>query len=170
MTDTFDYISRFVVIVFGYCLAVLAAGFFLAAILYSQIDVLGYALSDPIFEGDFADMQDAWGMTGFYAAVLVGGPVLAFMAGSFSFFPALVLILIAELRSWNSSLPYCIGGLVIGLLGVGAGSMLAVNDQQISASIALLTGAFACSGVVGGFVYWLIAGRKAGRFLKHPAE
>ena len=55
---------------------------------------------------------------------------------------------------------------MIGLLGVGAGSLLAVADQQIAASIVLLTGAFACSGIVGGFVYWLIAGRNAGRFLE----
>ncbi len=116
MTDTFDYISRFVVIVFGYCVAVLAAGFFLAAILYSQIDVLGYALSDPFFQDVFNEIRDAWDMTGFYAAVLIGGPVLATMAGGFSFFPAVVLIVISEVRGWKSSLPYCIGGLVIGLL------------------------------------------------------
>jgi hypothetical protein len=166
LTDTFDYISRFVVIVFGYCVAVLAAGFFLAAILYSQIDVLGYALSDPFFQDVFNEIRDAWDMTGFYAAVLIGGPVLATMAGGFSFFPAVVLIVISEVRGWKSSLPYCIGGLVIGLLGVGAGSLLAVADQRIAASIVLLTGAFACSGIVGGFVYWLIAGRNAGRFLE----
>ncbi|MCX2695491.1 MULTISPECIES: hypothetical protein [Ochrobactrum] len=170
MTDTFDYITRFVVIVFGYCVAVLAAGFFLAAILYSQVDVLGYAMSDPFFQDIFTEIRDSWDMTGFYAAVLVGGPVLAFMAGGFSFFPALVLIVIAEARGWKSSLPYCIGGLVIGLLAMGTGSLFAITDQQIAASIALLTGAFACSGVVGGFVYWLIAGRNAGRFLARPAK
>ncbi|TCQ81982.1 hypothetical protein EDF68_101364 [Ochrobactrum sp. BH3] len=170
MTDTFDYITRFVVIVFGYCLAVLAAGFFLAAILYSQIDVLGYALSDPFFRDVFTEIRDAWDMTGFYAAVLVGGPVLAVMAGGFSFFPALVLIIVSEARGWKSSLPYCIGGLVIGLLAMGTGSLFSIHDQQLAAGIALMTGAFACSGIVGGFVYWLIAGRNAGRFLARPAE
>ncbi|OYR19875.1 hypothetical protein [Brucella thiophenivorans] len=169
MTDTFDYITRFAIIVFGYCLAVLAAGFFLAAILYSQIDVLGYAMSDPFFEDVFTEIRNSWDTTGFYAAVLVGGPVLAFMAGGFSFFPAVVLIVISEARGWKSSLPYCIGGLVIGLLAMGTGSLFAVADQNIAAGLALMTGAFACSGVVGGFVYWLIAGCNAGRLLSRPA-
>ncbi|MDT6939920.1 hypothetical protein RI570_07165 [Brucella pseudogrignonensis] len=170
MTDTFDYIMRFAVIVFGYCIAVLAAGFFLAAILYSQVDVLGYALSDPFFEDVFTEIRNGWDMTGFYAAVLVGGPVLAVMAGGFSFFPALALIVVSEVRGWKSSLPYSIGGLIIGLIAIGAGSIFTVNDQPIDAGIILLTGAFACSGIVGGFVYWLIAGRNAGRFLARPAQ
>lgn len=170
MTDTFDYIMRFVVIVFGYCIAVLAAGFFLAAILYSQIDVLGYALSGPFFEDVFTEIRDAWNMTGFYAAILVGGPVLAVMAGGFSFFPAMGLIVIGEARGWKSSLPYCIGGLLIGLMAMGTGSLFAFQDQQLAPSIVLMTGTFACSGVVGGFVYWLIAGRNAGRFLVRPVD
>jgi len=58
---------------------------------------------------------------------------------------------------------------VIGLLGMGTGSLFAVTDQTIAAGLALMTGAFAGSGVVGGFVYWLIAGRNAGRFLERPA-
>jgi len=170
LTDTFDYITRFTIIVFGYCIAVLAAGFFLAAILYSQIDVLGYALSDPFFQDVFTEIRGAWDMSGFYAAVLVGGPVLAVMAGGFSFIPALALIVISELRGWKSSLPYCIGGLVIGLLAISTGSLLSVTDRELAASVVLLTGAFAGSGIIGGFVYWLIAGRNAGRFLARPAE
>ena len=165
MTDTFDYISRFVVIVFGYCLAILMAGFFLAAMLYSQIDVLNYAQSDVFFENTFSEIHNAWNISGFYAAVLVGGPVLAVMAGGFSFFPALVLIVISEVRGWKSSLPYCIGGLLIGLLAIGTGSLFTVTDQQMATGIALMVGAFACSGIVGGFVYWLIAGRNAGKFI-----
>ncbi len=76
MTDTFDYITRFVVIVFGYCVAVLAAGFFLAAILYSQIDVLGYALSDPFFQDVFTEIRDAWDMTGFTQRFSLAAPCL----------------------------------------------------------------------------------------------
>lgn len=170
MTDTFDYICRFAVIIFGFCCAVLAAGFFLAAILYSQVDVLAYAATDPFFQDIFAEIRDSWDMTGFYAAVLVGGPILATMAGGFSFFPALALIVLSEVRGWKSSLPYCVGGLVIGLLAIGTGSLFAIADRQLAGGVALMTAAFACSGIVGGFVYWLIAGRSAGRFSTRPAE
>lgn len=166
---------RLAAILLGYCCAMLAAGFFLAAIFYSQIDMMGYAQSesigaDPFFESFFVNIGDAWMMGGFYAAVLVGGPVLAVMAGSYSFFPALILIVLGEIRGWRSSLPYCIGGLVIGLLALGTGMFLVVNGQPFSGGTALMTGAFAGAGVVGGFVYWLVAGRNAGRFLERPVK
>lgn len=166
----FDYIARFVIILLGYCCAALAAGFFLAAILYSQIDVLAYALYDPFFQDIFADVRAAWEITGFYAIVLVAGPVLAIMAGIFSFFPALILIIIGEARGWRASLPYCIGGLVIGLLGIGSESVYALTDQQPAGGIALIAGAFACAGIVGGFIYWFIAGHGAGRLQHRPTS
>ncbi|MBN9044918.1 MAG: hypothetical protein J0H18_04530 [Rhizobiales bacterium] len=168
MNDTFDYISRFVVILFGYCCAVLAAGWFLAAILYSQIDVLAYALADPFLGDVLEDMRAAWDMTGFYAAVLVAGPVLAIMAGSLSFLPAAALILLAEVRGYGSSLFYCVAGALIGL--AAAGTTIPFQETNGGPEMPLLIAAMAGAGIVGGFVYWMIAGRNAGLFLNRPAS
>lgn len=161
MTDTFDYIMRFGAILFGYCVAVLAAGWFWAAILFRSVgfDALIYDF------GMMASLHDANGFmaTGFWSSVFVGGFVLATIAGSASFIPAAVVILIAEVRSYRSSLFYCLSGLVIALAGLGTSAFFSSSENTYLE--ANMSAAIIGAGIVGGFVYWLIAGRNAGRFL-----
>lgn len=162
MTDIFDYIMRFVAILFGYCAAVLAAGWFWAAILFRSVgfDALIYDF------GMMANLHDASGFmaaTGFWSSVFIGGFVLATIAGSASFIPAALVILIAEVRFYRSSLFYCLAGLAIALAGLGTSAFFSSSEStylEVNMSAAIIG-----AGIVGGFVYWLIAGRNAGRFL-----
>jgi hypothetical protein len=110
VNDTFDYIMRFVVILFGYCCGLLATGWFLAAILFRSIGV------DALMD-DFAMMAGAsnteaatlWATTSFWSSVFVGGFVVAMLAGGISFLPAAIVILLVGVllcgrgsdRSWN---------------------------------------------------------------------
>lgn len=170
MNDTFDYITRFVVIVFSYCCGVLAAGWFLAAILFRTLGI------DPLMN-DFisfaavavdTDGGTYWATTSFWSTVFVGGFALATMAGGFSFVPAFILILLAEVRGYRSSLYCCVAGALIGL--AAAGASLPFSKVQSVQESSLWIAAIAGAGIVGGFVYWLLAGRNAGRLLSRPAE
>ncbi len=170
MNDTFDYITRFVIVVFGYCCAVLAAGWFLAAILFRTLGV-DSLMNDFISFATVAVDSDGgtyWATTSFWGSVFVGGFALAMLAGGFSFVPALVLIVLAEARGYRSSLYYCVAGTLIGL--AAASASLPFSDTRSVSESSLWIAAIAGAGVVGSFVYWLLAGRKAGRLLSHPAE
>ncbi len=165
MNDTFDYISRFFAVLFGFCCAMLVAGWFLAAILYSRLDLF------DLVRGFFIDLPPGMQQASFTAAVLVGGTVLAALAGGFSFAPAAVFILVAEARGWKSSLAYCLAGLAIGLAASTTRLFIDVDGQTGQAELwrsPLMLAGLASAGVVGGFVYWLVAGRNAGR-LNRPA-
>ena len=162
MNDTFDYITRFVIVVFGYCCGVLAAGWFLAAILFRTLGIdFAMMASDP-------DAGSFFAATSFWSAVFVGGFAIAAMAGGFSFVPALILIILAEARGYKSSLFYCVAGALIGL--AAAGASLPFSDGRSVPESSLWIAAIAGAGVVGSFVYWLLAGRNAGRLLSRPAE
>lgn len=165
MNDTFDYIMRFVVIVFGYCCALLAASWFLTAILFRPI---GY---DMMVDGagmivHDMDPNNLLASTSYWSGVLFGGIIVAMAGGSISFLPAAILVLLAEIRGYRSSLFYAICGGILGL--AAAGSLHVFEDIKELAEISGWA-VTACAGIIGGFVYWLIAGRNAGRLVNRPA-
>ncbi|MBC2884150.1 hypothetical protein H7Q97_01900 [Ochrobactrum sp. CM-21-5] len=167
MNDTFDYITRFVIVVIGYCCGVLTAGWFLAAIMFRTLGV-DSLMNDFVMIANDTDAGSLWAMTSFWSSVFVGGFVLAVMAGGFSFLPATIVIILAEARSYRASLFYCVAGVLIGLAAAGAAVPFSTGKglPEMSLWIAATAGA----GVVGGFVYWLIAGRNAGRLFTRPTE
>ena len=167
MNDTLDYIMRFVVIVFGYCCAVLAAGWFLAAILFRTLGIDSF-MNDFVMMASDTDAGSFFAATSFWSAVFVSGFALAVLAGGFSFLPALILIILAEARGYKSSLFYCVAGALIGL--AAASASLPFSDNRSVQESSLWIAAIAGAGVVGSFVYWLLAGRNAGRLLSRPAE
>ena len=167
MNDTFDYITRFVIVVFGYCCALLAAGWFLAAILFRTLGIDSF-MNDFVMMASDKDAGSFFAATSFWSAVFVGGFALAMLAGGFSFVPALVLIILAEARGYRSSLYYCVAGTLIGL--AAASASLPFSDTRSVSESSLWIAAIAGAGVVGSFVYWLLAGRNAGRLLSRPAE
>jgi len=75
--------------------------------------------------------------------------------------PAFIFILFAELFAWRSVFVYLAAGALIGL----SGSVLPIEEvfPEAQANMTML----AAAGLVGGFVYWLIAGRSAG-FTRMP--
>ena len=168
MNDTFDYIMRFVVILFGYCCGLLATGWFLAAILFRSIGV-DALLDDFVIIAGASNTEAAtlWATTSFWSSVFVGGFIVAMLAGGISFLPAAIVILLAEARGYRSSVFYCVVGAVIGL-GT-AGSSIPFRGSGDWPDMPLWIAAFVGAGIVGGFIYWLVAGRNAGRLSDRPA-
>jgi hypothetical protein len=96
-------------------------------------------------------------------SVAVWAVVMVFAAaiGAIAMMPALLVIALAEGFAWRSSLIYAaLGGalalsLSFGLDFAGYGSgpeSPLVREREV----------LAAAGIAGGFVYWLLAGRKAG--------
>ena len=85
--------------------------------------------------------------------------------GFVAFVPAAVLIAIAETFDIRSIFYYAIGGAAIGAFAY-YGSDLSVAAGKYHRLAAGAVRPAACriaAGIIGGFVYWLFAGRKAGR-------
>lgn len=167
MNDTFDYIMRFAIVVFSYCCAVLAVGWFLAAILFRNLGI-DSMMNDFVFMANDAGVGPFWAETSFWSSVFVSGFVMATIAGGFSFIPAVIIIILAEARGYRELLFYCVAGALIGLAAAGATVPFSSSSglPEMSIWIAATTGA----GIVGGFVYWLLAGRNAGRLLSRPTD
>ncbi|QDL99754.1 hypothetical protein FLL57_21660 [Rhodopseudomonas palustris] len=90
-----------------------------------------------------------------------------FVSG-FALLPALVVVLITEAFSIRSALAYAIGGALVGVacyLGLVPFDPATLHfDGIIRRHLEIMTGA----GIVGGMVYWLIAGRNAGAWRDPP--
>jgi hypothetical protein len=132
------YFLRLVVILIGFVAAVLVAGFFLSALI-------------------FLPLQDEPSVTGRLTFV-GGGLLLSSVAGYFSLAPALAAIAWSE---WSGKRDWLFHALAGGAIA------LAVVTYRWNASTAGMDEAAAtvAAGLIGGFVYWLIAGRSAGDLL-----
>lgn len=80
----------------------------------------------------------------------------ALIASAMTVLPALALVVIGEVARVRSALYYVIGGGA----ALAAIPLLARMAQQ-PAPVAGLWQVFATAGFAGGFVYWLLAGRRA---------
>lgn len=77
--------------------------------------------------------------------------------GAVAFFPALVAIVLGEAFSWRSALYYLAVGGAVGLIADQIANVYGRFDLAERQTVILLA-----AGFVGGFTYWLIAGRLAG--------
>jgi hypothetical protein len=143
-------IGRLFVIVFAFFAACLIAGMIVvAAILFPEFSDLG---AGPIDQG---------------ALNVVIGFGFIFVSG-FALLPAMLIALITEAFSIRSVLAYAIGGGVVGLacyLGLVPFDPDSLRFEGIvRRHLEIMTGA----GIVGGLVYWMIAGRNAGAWRVSP--
>ena len=135
-------IGRLVVIAFAFLVACFVAGLVVVtAILFPERSDLGIA---PIDQSAFQ---------------IVIGFGFIFVSG-FALIPAMLIALITEALSIRSVLAYAIGG---GLVGAACYLGLIPFDPE-TFRFEILSGA----GILGGLVYWLIAGRNAGRWREPP--
>jgi len=144
--------QRVTVIFAGYLGACLAAGLVFSVVLAARY-------SDSIGKG---------------AGLLITGTVLiAIYAVIVALLPAFLGIIYAERAGVTSILYYAVGGALTGIVAYGflfalllsssAGTtkgFVAGNPAQFLLSWIVLFGA---SGLAGGLVYWLVAGRKTGQ-------
>jgi hypothetical protein len=139
-------IGRLFAIFFGFLFACLIAGMIVVgAVLYPEFSDMG---TGPIDQS---------------AINVIIGFGFIFVSG-FALLPALLVVLITEAFYIRSVLAYAIGGAVVGLacyLGLIPFDTTTMHfDGIVRRHLEIMTGA----GIVGGFVYWLIAGRNAGRW------
>jgi hypothetical protein len=123
-----------VVVPLAFVAAVVAAGF-----------ILSFA-----FFGSYLDLD----VVSYFAAATI---LMTVNAGAVAFFPALIAIALAELFSLRSIFYWLAVGGLIGLAGETVADGFAWLDD-IPRRLSLMLAA----GFVGGFAYWLIAGRLSG--------
>ncbi|MCV6545741.1 MAG: hypothetical protein OIF56_00400 [Cohaesibacter sp.] len=131
-------LARLMMVPLGLFCAILATGIFLAFALLTLDPHYG---TDPQLHSIFA---------------LFSGVVMAAMIGPFSVTPTLAFLLMAELLSWRSLYIYLGFGLTLSLF---AFHVPTEAKDQMATDLDIRAMA---SGLVGGFVYWMIAGRGAG--------
>lgn len=133
-------IGRIFAALIGFILAVVAAAMFMLAA------SVGFAPADP------ADSLWFWGNFG------VGAALTASYLGAMALAPWAVVILVTEVFRLRTVLIYLAAGGFLGVLpSLGLAPMMRSFDGG-PREIAILVAA----GFVGGFVYWLAAGRMAG--------
>lgn len=143
-------LGRIVVILFGIALACLAAGAIVVlAVMFPEWSDLALGPLDDAGVG------------------LVFTFGLIFVSG-FALIPALITVIITEAFDIRSALAYASGGALagalcyLGLLSFDVDTMSFVG--LVRRDLEVMTGA----GIVAGLVYWLIAGRNAGRWREAP--
>ena len=143
-------LGRLVVILFALVIASLAAGFAIAAILFG---LQTHGLSGDPVETFF-----------FMGTVFIAST----FAGSLSFFPAIILIALSEAFRLRSLLAHLVAGAAL-LAFVYASNMgprpySETIDGPPPLPLSHNLELAAAAGAVFGFIYWLIAGRNAGRW------
>ena len=143
-----NLIVRLITIAFGLMLANLAASIFLASGFFNETYVQTHGHMDhgfsPIWVVVFA---------GFTASLVL----FPYLLG-----PAGILIAIAELMRWRSLTINLVLG---GVCALFMGSLSGERDISDGSLVVLLA-----AGFVGGFAYWLVAGRSAGKWMPPAAH
>lgn len=142
-------LGRIIVILFALWLATMAAG-----IVWS-IGLLGAQW--PALSGDPADRVVFWG-----AAFIASG-----ITASLLFLPMLIAVILAEAFSVRSLLVHVFGAVALVLLVYQGAGLGRSGEESIDRPPPPISREFeiaAAAGAVFGLIYWLIAGRKAGRW------
>jgi hypothetical protein len=137
-------IGRLIVIFFGFLAACLAAGMIVVfAVLFPEMSDLDTGSID----------QNAINVIIGFGFIFISG---------FALLPAMLVVLITEAFYIRGVLTYAIGGAVVGLacyLGLVPFDPATMHFEGIiRRHLEIMTGA----GIVGGLIYWMIAGRNAG--------
>lgn len=142
-------VGRIFVVFFALILAIVAAGFALSVGIIGPDWFTGGGESDPVERFQFFVIT-------FFTTSFVG---------AYSFVPALLLIVLSEAAKFRSFLYYGFAGAAIGLVAY-FGSNIGVELENTTdiTPVRFPLQLAAAAGIIGGLVYWLIAGRSAGRW------
>jgi hypothetical protein len=139
--------GRIIVILVALVLAIMAAGITLAIGIIAP-DWTGID-SDPVERLSFF-------IVSFFATSFVGAVAIL---------PAMLLIVISEAARLRSFLFYGVGGALVGLASYyGSDISVRLENTTDVPPVANALQLAAAAGIIGGLVYWLIAGRNAGRW------
>lgn len=157
MSRLVDLFVRLVVIMAGYVVAILAASAFLHLVAW------------PVLFGPEEQLAILFG--GMFLSV----PFVAAFVGYFAFIPFVIVAGLAEILGYRSWVYYTLAGGLAGFVIAGVFRIygapqsfdtVAETAPQVplvmmpEAMLAVIGG-----GIVGGFAYWLVAGRSAGLWL-----
>jgi hypothetical protein len=148
MTRLLSHIFRFIVIIFAYLMAVTAACAFALLLIWG-----GVTRGEPGLELP----------AGIAASLTL--PIVTVFAARYAFFPALALIVWAEIGNRRSWLFHALAGMAAGL----AALVIRANDLGLANPRPGIMMGVLAAGAVGGSVYWLIAGRNSGKNLDRLA-
>lgn len=149
----FSILWRLIVICLGLLVAFLAAAM-----------IMSYGISSGLFveffgADTFADIDETeWGYAVLLIAVVGIGSLISFQLAGLAILPIIVVIAATEMMRWN--------GMVTHLVLGGVSALFVVFTQlpsETSPSEGTLIVTLAM-GFVGGFFYWLVAGRGAGKW------
>lgn len=138
-----DYLVRCIIILVGYAVASLVASAFLHVVFFAS------AGFEP---------KDAPALT--LGSFVFSIPFIALFVAYFAFVPAAAVILVAEVLAKRDWLFYAVGGGVVAAVFLAFLHQAADPDFEVAGSGPML--AVFGGGIVGGFFYWLSAGRWAG--------
>jgi phosphotransferase system glucose/maltose/N-acetylglucosamine-specific IIC component len=136
--------------------------------LIAAIVAAGVALAIGVVAPDWAGVDsDPFERISFF--------IVSFFATSFvgavAFLPALVVIVIAEAARLRNFLYYGVGGALVGLASYyGSDISVRLENTTDVAPVGNALQLAAAAGIIGGLVYWLIAGRNAGRWREPRAS
>jgi hypothetical protein len=144
------FLGRIIVMIVAVMLATLAAGIAIA------IGLLGPEWHD--FSGDVVER-------GTFSVFVVAGTAFT---GAVTLLPLAILIAVAEMVKVRSVLIHAVAGAAVMLLGYSASGLAPPSYEESidhpPPPISHGTQVAAAAGIVFGGVYWLIAGRNAGRW------
>lgn len=145
MAQIGNFILRFIVIGFGFSLAIFAAGLFIGYGFYNEI--LSTEPPMQMWEEEF------------FSVISMGvGVASTMLIGAYGIGVVAIVIILAEVMRWNGIVSNLVMGgacaLYLALTHFGGEG---ISDGALLVSLS--------AGFIGGFVYWLIAGRSAGKWL-----
>jgi len=144
--------GRIIMILCALILAIMAAGITLAIGIVAP-DWAGID-SDPVERLSFF-------MVSFFATSFVGAVAIM---------PAALLIVISEAARLRSFLFYGVGGALVGLASYyGSDISVRLENTTDVPPVANALQLAAAAGIIGGLVYWVVAGRNAGRWREPKA-
>jgi hypothetical protein len=145
-------VVRLIAILFALALAFLAAGIFISFGLFG-----GY-FRDVFQQAQIAN-GDAAPLAAF--AVFAVGILSSFEIASLALAPSAFAVLLAELMGWRGlTINLVLGGLV----GLATGWVVSGGQAEAAAMSQGTLLVLLATGFVGGFFYWLVAGRGAGNW------
>lgn len=161
MTFLGHIIARLAVICVGIVFAILASSLFLSAGVFGGMFSEFFAEIGMMSEGEAHD-------TGPLVAMLVvfTGFITSFHVASLAALPMMLAVIISEAMRWRGmTVNLVMGGAVALATGL---SLFARENSGLPSDGTLVV--LLAMGFVGGFFYWLIAGRSAGRWLETPED
>ena len=139
-------IVRLLLILIGFIASMLAASLFINVLLFGGFRQAG--------------VEQELLQLGLFVSI----PMLASFIGYFALVPTALVILVGEYTAKRDWLYYAVGGIIAGIAALfWSGFGLIDNEPDIG-----LSAVAAAAGAVGGFAYWLVAGRSAGRAGSKP--